>query len=115
MTTDDPIAALAALLEQEFTALRQADFADLDEIATDKEALLGALAAAPAPTAAALDALIVQANRNAACLQAASRGIRAARRRLAELRRAAEGLSTYDRNGRRNDAPAGRGRVEHRA
>lgn len=42
-----------------------------------------------------------RAERNAACLLAAQRGIRAARRRLAEIRGAAAGLVTYDRAGKR--------------
>ncbi|MEO6300637.1 MAG: hypothetical protein ABIV25_14750 [Paracoccaceae bacterium] len=42
-----------------------------------------------------------KAQRNAACLLAAQRGIRSARLRLAEMRRAASGLVTYDRMGKR--------------
>jgi hypothetical protein len=42
-----------------------------------------------------------QAARNALCLQAAIKGIRAAQRRLAELRQAGAGHVTYDQNGQR--------------
>jgi hypothetical protein len=39
--------------------------------------------------------------RNAACLEGAMAGVRAARRRLGEIASAAQGLSTYDRKGGR--------------
>ena len=42
-----------------------------------------------------------QAARNALCLQAAIKGIRAAQRRLAELRAASTGHATYNQNGKR--------------
>jgi hypothetical protein len=42
-----------------------------------------------------------QAARNALCLQAAMKGIRAAQRRLSELRQASTGHVTYDHNGQR--------------
>lgn len=41
-----------------------------------------------------------KARRNAACLEAAARGVRAARRRFAEITRARSGLVTYDGKGR---------------
>ncbi|MGL4309456.1 MAG: hypothetical protein ACRCSU_03130 [Paracoccaceae bacterium] len=41
------------------------------------------------------------AARNAICLQSAMKGIRAAQRRVAELRAASTGHATYDRNGAR--------------
>ena len=42
-----------------------------------------------------------KALRNATCLLAAGRGIKAARRRLADIRGASGGLVTYDRAGKR--------------
>ena len=42
-----------------------------------------------------------KAERNAVCLMAAQRGIKAARRRLAEIRSNAKGLVTYNRAGKR--------------
>ena len=49
-----------------------------------------------------------KAERNAAVLQAAQKGIRSARRRLAEIRETAAGLVTYDRAGRRSELGEGR-------
>jgi hypothetical protein len=48
-----------------------------------------------------------QAARNALCLQAAMKGIRAAQRRLAELRTARTGHTTYDQNGQRASLGSG--------
>ncbi len=45
--------------------------------------------------------LHTKAARNQACLAAAARGVRAARRRLTEVATAQTGLSTYDGQGRR--------------
>lgn len=61
----------------------------------------------------ALDARELQsvrgkAERNAACLLAAQRGIKSARRRLAEIRGAALGLVTYDRAGKRAEVSESR-------
>jgi hypothetical protein len=42
-----------------------------------------------------------RANRNAACLTAAARGVRAAQRRLKDLQTMGDGFSTYDGRGRR--------------
>ncbi len=42
-----------------------------------------------------------KAARNAACLDAATRGVRAARRRIADVAAAQSGLATYDMRGRR--------------
>ncbi|MDZ7906088.1 MAG: hypothetical protein U5N55_10180 [Cypionkella sp.] len=43
----------------------------------------------------------LRAERNAACLLAAGRGVRAAQRRLIELRAATQGFSTYNITGQR--------------
>lgn len=91
--------AAVQLLDQVYTALLQSDYgalpgltARLDrELQTPSEPL----------TEARLQIIHRRAERNAACLLAAQRGIRAARRRLAEIRSTASGLVTYDRSGRR--------------
>ncbi|MFN4159288.1 MAG: hypothetical protein ACK4GO_12895 [Gemmobacter sp.] len=56
---------------------------------------------AGAPPSAQLDRLRTKAARNALCLEAAGRGLRAAQRRLAEIRAATIGLQTYDGQGQR--------------
>lgn len=89
---------LAALLDRVHAALMRGDIAEVS-------ALTDAVAAAvpgpgdPLPRAAA-ERLARLAARNAACLEAAGRGLRAARRRLQEVRTAAQGLRTYDGSGR---------------
>ena len=51
---------------------------------------------------------VASAKDNAAVLLAAQRGIRSARRRLAEIRTTASGLVTYDRSGRRAEVSESR-------
>jgi len=60
------------------------------------------------------DRLRAKAERNAACLQAAARGVRAARRRIAEIRAAQDGLATYDGKGKRQELPQGNGTLAQR-
>ena len=48
-----------------------------------------------------------KAERNAAVLLAAQKGIRSAQRRLTEIRQTATGLVTYDRSGRRAEVSEG--------
>lgn len=55
-----------------------------------------------------------KAARNATCLQAAARGLRAARRRIAEIQSARDGLQTYDGHGKRTDMPQGTGQLAQR-
>jgi hypothetical protein len=52
--------------------------------------------------------------RNAACLDASSRGIRSARRRFEEILSARRGLATYDELGRRTPFFPQDGRLAHR-
>ena len=54
--------------------------------------------------AAALSLLHAKAQRNAATLIAVQRGIRAAVRRVAEIRSVSTGLVTYDKSGLRQEA-----------
>ena len=55
-----------------------------------------------------------KAARNTQCLQAAMKGIRAAQRRLAELRQASAGHVTYDQNGQRASLGAANGTLRQR-
>ncbi|MEY4696962.1 MAG: hypothetical protein RIT14_1390 [Pseudomonadota bacterium] len=84
-------------------ALRAADFAALEGITTEIAALTGQIGRGADP--AALRRIARLAEANAACLTAAGRGIRAARRRLAELG-AGRRLVTYDGAGQRQDRAA---------
>ena len=57
--------------------------------------------------AAALGVIKRKADRNAATLLAVQRGIKAALRRLAEIRSVSKGLVTYDRAGRKAELATG--------
>lgn len=52
-----------------------------------------------------LEAMQKKVDRNAALLRAAQRGLRAAQRRLAEIRGVSQGLTTYDAQGLRATRP----------
>ena len=90
-------------LHQNLDAIRQSiltgDFAALAILTQSLEAALGR------PKAAldrkTLIALQAKADRNAALLRAAQRGLRAAQRRISEIRGVSLGLSTYDASGQR--------------
>jgi hypothetical protein len=111
---DHPISALEELLDTEITAIQSADFTGLDAFADRKEALLAALTSGPAPEPRAIERLRAKARRNAAALDAAGRGLRAAGRRMAELARAGR-PETYDAGGRRKGLAPATGKLEHRA
>jgi len=101
-----PEAAVARLdrsLDRVHEILRRGNLTALPEAAAAIEAEIASLAATsgPAPRAADLAALRRKLARNALCLEGAARGIRAARRRIAEVRGAASGLAAYDAAGRR--------------
>jgi hypothetical protein len=99
MQRDEPWAA--QLLDLVHSALQAADYAALARL----EQGLAQEMARPGLALSTADLQLIKrrAERNAHCLQAAGRGIRAARRRLAEIRGAATGLVTYDRAGKRAD------------
>lgn len=109
-----PLAELEALLDREAAAVRCADFTGLEGLATRKQALIDALAGEPAPEEQALDRLRQKAARNASALEAARQGLRAARRRILELRQA-DRPETYDSAGRRQGLSPASGAVEKRA
>jgi hypothetical protein len=87
------------VLDQIHTAILIADFAALERLTP---ALETSMERAAALQNTQLFAQIKsKSERNAACLMAAGRGVRAAQRRLAEMRDAATGFSTYDGRGNR--------------
>lgn len=105
--TDTPNPPHAAqLLDQIYAALLRSDYAALPgltielerELQTPRERL----------TETSLRVIRRRANRNAAVLLAAQRGVRSARRRLDEIRRSASGLVTYDRSGKRAEVSESR-------
>ena len=96
MFADHP---LDTLLDMAYAAVMKADYAAL-EVVEAKIAAVLAQGGAPRDLAQ-LTRLQQKAARNAICLQSAAKGIRAAMRRLEEVRRATVGLATYDGKGRR--------------
>jgi len=90
-------ATLDDLLDRTHAAVIAGDMAALAALAPQVEAMLDAL---PPPDAATGERLRRKADRNAALLQAAARGVRAAEARLVEIL-AGPTLTTYDARGRK--------------
>ncbi len=90
---------IEVLLDLAHGAVAGARFAALAALAPQLEQALARFD--PQRDAALLDRVRRKAARNAACLLAAGRGVRAAVRRIEEVRRAATGLVTYDGRGKR--------------
>ena len=96
----------AQLLDAVHHALMQSDFATLERLG---QALLAEIERpSQAFDPASLQVVRQKADRNARCLLAATRGIKSARRRVADIQNAANGLVTYDRSGKRAEVTAGR-------
>jgi len=110
----DPIAEpLETVLEDVYAALRQGDLPSLAALSQRMEEALSRIASPS--EAAALGRLQGLARRNAACLDAAARGIRAARRRLTEIRDARAGTRTYDGKGQASVIRPDESLLAHRA
>ena len=92
---------LDTLLEDMARQVRRADFAALALLTPQLEAALAGFGGAIDP--ATMGRLRRKAEENAQLLDASRRGLRAARRRLEETRRASAGLQTYDGKGRRSE------------
>jgi hypothetical protein len=87
------------VLDQMHRAILSADFAALAPLTPALETALAF--AETSRDRALLQRLSMKASRNAACLLAAGRGVRAAQRRFSELRDASIGFATYDGRGKR--------------
>lgn len=99
----DVVTRMMAILDAVRAALTTAEYDKLDALTTAMAQEL-ALLERPGQTRVARPALLrlqVRADRNAACLLAATRGMKSARRRIEEIRAARSGLVTYDLRGRR--------------
>ena len=96
----------ALLLDRVYEAMLRSDYGALDGLAQSLARELNS--PTDKITAAGLRLIHSKAERNAAVLMAAQRGIRSARRRLADIRTTAQGLVTYDRSGRRAEVSESR-------
>lgn len=94
------------LLDETYAALLRTDLAALAGLSAALERELQLVAGGLAEVQ--LRAIRQKADRNAVVLLAAQRGIRAARRRLQEVRSASSGLVTYDRSGRKAEVSEAR-------
>lgn len=101
------------LLDRAQAALRRGAFDELPALSAAIEAELAVGMPRLAPGTAA--GLRARAERNAQCLDAAGRGLRAAARRVAEIRAIRQGLATYGAGGRRQCLGTARGRLDTRA
>ena len=99
LLTDATNPRAVQLLDQVYEALLRSDYAVLPGMTALLEQEL--LSLGTPVNEGHLMLIHRKAVRNGACLLAAQRGVKAARRRLAEIRTTANGLVTYDRKGRR--------------
>ena len=104
---------LAALLAEERRCLLAGDIDRLADLAPEKQALAEALARQPRPAGSDVTGLATQARRNQVLLDAAADGLRAALRRVTELRNLHRGRGTYGAGGMRPDSADSTG-VERR-
>jgi hypothetical protein len=98
---------LEQILTETAAAIRLGNLTVMGKLATETELALAEIG--PETDAARFTALRDQAGRNAMALQAAAKGVRAARRRLTEVMSARAGVQTYDQEGntRQIGGPAG--------
>jgi hypothetical protein len=107
MQTETLIRALNAV----HSAILSGKIDDLGALTDTISNTVTQLGAAPEPQMRQIRAL---AARNTLCLQSAMKGIRAAQRRVAELRAATVGHITYDQNGQRTSLGAASGTLRQR-
>ncbi len=94
---------LEQLLDDVQRAVMAGKLGDLAEMTTKIESLLPRLSGLVDPAVGRM--IKAKAERNAACILASARGVRAARRRLTEVMAAKAGFSTYNNKGHRAAAP----------
>jgi hypothetical protein len=92
------MAKIETILDDMRAHLKSANFEALAALTPSLETAMQALADLPPDE---LEQIRKRAETNATLLQAARRGVIAARRRLDEVRRAGSGLQTYDIKGKR--------------
>lgn len=109
-----PLDGLGALLEEERRLILSGDYRGLEPLTEQKAALLAVIdTVAESAERRDLARLARAARRNQTLLVAASEGLRAAMRRLAELQNLHSGRGTYGAGGQRNGAVEGV-RIERR-
>ncbi|TXH99748.1 MAG: hypothetical protein E6Q73_09635 [Pseudorhodobacter sp.] len=99
------MASLETLLDEVAAKTRAGDFTALGALSARLEASLAELV--KQPPGPGLDRLRQKAEQNARLLDAARRGIKAARRRIEDARQVAQRLQTYDIAGKKSDIAVG--------
>jgi hypothetical protein len=89
---------LEKIVAETLIAIRSGDLSAMGKLALRTDTALAELG--EETDAIRLEALRALAGRNALALEAAGRGVRAARRRLAEISSAHSGVQTYDKIGK---------------
>lgn len=98
--------SLEGMLQAVNSAVKRADFECLARLAPALDAALADIETNHTPPPQ-LARILRAAEHNALLLEAARRGLRAARRRIEDTRRASSGLQTYDVRGQRADIVTG--------
>lgn len=111
---NDRATALERLLREERELILSGRFDALGALAERKAAALARLPETP-PAGPRLSALVQQLDRNQALLDAAIRGVAAARARIQTVIGAAGSLSTYDSRGLKSDIGQPRGDLRKKA
>jgi len=110
---DGPYGRMVALLDRERDFLRRGDVRGAADLADAKERLIAALLARQ-PSADEVETLRRKADRNQALVDAAARGIAAARDRLDAIRRGRD-IHAYAANGTREVIRPPENRLQKRA
>lgn len=112
----DLIRSLEEVLDLERTALVDGDLDRLNQMAPEKEKLIGAVNDMQVFDSDDLMRLQKKVTRNQALLNSAAEGIRAVAGRMAELRRVRQEFSTYGADGQRSGfSVRGNKKLEKRA
>jgi flagellar biosynthesis/type III secretory pathway chaperone len=111
---DQPSTRMLALLDKERTAIRMADFAQLEGLADQKAHLIAALTSGP-NAKSNLIRIKAKLDENQSLLRAAISGVAAAQDRIAALRNVREELSVYDQSGQMAKVPTRRPDMEKKA
>lgn len=110
------VGTLDDLLESERAALLKGDVDRINRLVDRKEALISQVSALTDVPASVLATLQEKLRRNHELIEHALAGIRAAAKRVEDMRKARETLQTYDRRGRLQDlSTAAKRAVEKRA
>ncbi len=106
-------------LDEEREIIRSGRLTGLADLVEQREAAIALLDAPGAEMTpqivAGVEEIAERARRNAALLEAAIEGVKAAEKRLAQIYEARDTLGTYERDGTKSTGPVSSGKIERRA